>query len=660
MVGPDEPLTRLPGVGPKRARALAEAGFRRLTDLLWHLPRVYEDRRSIVSVGAVRGPGEVQVAGRVEGLCSRHLRGRRALVEGVVRDSTGTLAVVWFNQSWLPDRLEGRFALLHGHVSRDRAGELTLRHPAWELGSEVAVGRLVAVYSTLGEIGSGRFAGWIDWILDQVDLADALPDRVPASVLARRGLPSLAEAVRLVHRPPADADLGQLRRFETAAQRRIAYGELYRQQLTLARRARDRRAVRKRHRYRVDDDVRVVARKVLPFRLTGAQRRVLGELVGDLQADRPMRRLLQGDVGSGKTIVAAMLVLIAAESGLQSAVMAPTEILAEQHVGAFRRLFGSRYRVGLFTGSRRSSGDRQALARGEVTVAIGTHALLEEAVAFDRLALVVIDEQHRFGVGQRALMTEKGGTVDALVMSATPIPRSVALTAYGDLDVSVLDEKPGGRLPVETRVEPSAKREEVYERLGRTLQAGDRAYVVFPFIDNPDGEGLAALSGLGDEIRARFSDVPSAVVHGRLTAAEREARVDAFRRGDVRLLLATTVIEVGVDVPEATAMVIESAERFGLAQLHQLRGRVGRSDRPSWCCAVHGRLTEAGSQRLAVFSRCLDGFEVAEQDLMLRGPGELLGSRQSGADELRIADIVRDRELLFTARHDACQTAEEE
>ncbi|HZI63702.1 MAG TPA: ATP-dependent DNA helicase RecG, partial [Thermoanaerobaculia bacterium] len=408
------------------------------------------------------------------------------------------------------------------------------------------------------------------------------------------------------------------------------------------------------HAYAIDDRVRAVARAVLPFKLTEAQKRVLREIADDLRGPYPMLRLLQGDVGSGKTIVAALALVLAIESGLQGAFMAPTELLAEQHFGNLQRLLGSRYRVALFTGSVGPSAlDRRALARGDVQLAVGTHALIQEGVEFRRLGLAVIDEQHRFGVLQRQTLQRKGERPDVLVMTATPIPRSLALTAYGDLEMSLLDEMPPGRTPVATEVLPSSARRAVYERLRAELEAGAQAYVVFPLIDESDQVNAASLAAAGEKVRAFLGRFPSAVLHGRLAAPEREAIMRSFVRGEIRVLVATTVIEVGVDVPAATWMVIESAERFGLAQLHQLRGRVGRGPRPSRCVALHGRPSEEAEKRLEVFAASTDGFRIAEADLQIRGPGDLLGTRQAGIPTFRAADLVADREWLERARLDA-------
>ncbi len=654
-LGPDAPLEQVRGIGPARAGAFAAAGYRTVGDLLYHLPHRYEDRRSVVAVGEVRAPGEVTVRGRLSGLRAIRVRRRGlALVRGIVEDATGQLPVVWFNRPYLPSWAEGgEEYLLYGPVRQGKGGGLELLNPSCER-AEGALhgGRVAPVYPAVRGVGPATLRRLLPQILAQIDLPRALGEPLPPELLARHGLVPLPEAVAQLHAPVDGADLDALNRRRSPAHLRLIYGELLELQLELA--LLRERAVRapRRHRYRIDDRLREAARAALPFRLTAAQKRALREIAADLQSPYPMLRLLQGDVGSGKTIVAALALLIAIESGYQAAFMAPTELLAEQHHAGLARLLGGRCRIGLFTGSRRAgSAAAAALAAGEIDLAVGTHALIQERLAFRRLALCVIDEQHRFGVMQRQLLTAKGERPDVLFMTATPIPRSLALCAYGDLAQSVLDELPPGRTPIATEVVPAARRREVYRRLAAELAAGGRAYVVFPQID--PGESSASLADLGERVRRALAEWPSAVLHGRMPAAEREEVMAAFARGEVRVLVATTVIEVGVDVPEATSMVIEGAERFGLAQLHQLRGRVGRGPRPSRCVAVHGKLTEEAERRLEVFAGTTDGFAIAEADLAQRGPGELLGTRQAGLPAFRVADLVADWPWLETARDDA-------
>jgi ATP-dependent DNA helicase RecG len=647
-------------VGPRTAAALAAAGLETVGDLLAHLPRAYEDRRAIGRVVDVRAGAVVSLRGALERPRARRA-GRRLIVEAELRDRTGSIAVTWFGQPWLLDRLrDADEVTLHG-PAKVVGRRLVLSHPDWAPAAAGVGEGVVPVYPEAAGIGSHRLRAWAGEALARVDLGVELAEPLPAELLARHGLPLLADAVRSLHQPAADlapAELAALAGWSSPAHARLVYGELLAQQRVLAGRAAAQRRAAKPHRYRVDDAVRERARGMLPFALTPAQKRAVRELVGELSGTAPMRRLLQGDVGSGKTVVAALLLLITAESGLQGALLAPTELLAEQHHAAFSRLLGAHHPVALLAGGRGSDADRRALRRGQVKLVVGTQALLQEGVDFQHLALVVIDEQHRFGVRQRRLLEEKGHRPDLLVMSATPIPRSLALAAYGDLDLTVIDELPPGRRPIATALLPARRRETAVARLRRELAEGGQAYVVFPAIGSAgDGPDEPSLCGLGERLRAALAAVPSAVLHGQLPAAERAAVMEGFRRGETRLLFATTVIEVGVDVPAATAMVIEGAERFGLAQLHQLRGRVGRGERQAWCLAVHGPVSELAAQRLGAFAALADGFALAEEDLRLRGPGELLGERQAGMPELRFAALPRDHEWLVRAWRDARELA---
>jgi len=654
------PVRFLRGVGPERALRLAEAGFHTAGDLLELLPRRYEDRRRVVS------PAEVDAAGtwtvRAEVVEARAIRTRRrgfVIVRARAVGEGAVLPVVWFNQPFLLRRLEagGEF-LLHGVVRAGEAGSLELLNPtlASAAGGEPA-GRIVPVYESVAGLGPSLTARLVGAALAALD-HDPPPDTLPLDLRRRYGLPDLQVALDQLHRPGAEADLAALAAAASPAHARLIYGELLELQLELAELRARQVAEPKAHAYRIDDDVRRAARSVLPFPLTGAQKRVLREIVEDLRRPQPMLRLLQGDVGSGKTIVAALALLIAVESGLQGAFMAPTELLAEQQFGSLSRLLGERCRVALLTGSA-AGGEaaRASLAEGGIDLAVGTHALIQRGVRFRRLGLAVVDEQHRFGVEQRRLLQGKGDRPDILVMTATPIPRSLALTVYGDLEVSLLDELPPGRRPVATEVLPAAERRAVYRRLRAELDAGAQAYVVVPLIEESDEVSAASLERLGGRVREVLAGHSSEVLHGRLPAAERDRIMSEFAAGRVRVLIATTVVEVGVDVPAATWMVIESAERFGLAQLHQLRGRVGRSDRPSTCVAIHGRLSESGARRLEIFASARDGFAIAEADLDLRGPGDILGTRQSGLPKLRVADLVAHREWLERARADAREIA---
>jgi ATP-dependent DNA helicase RecG len=598
------------------------------------------------------------LAGRLSGLRLQRAR-RLRIVRGRLTDASGSLPVVWFNRPYLATSIDpGAEYFLHGPVRLGKAGP-ELLNPSCERAGEAALqflhgGRLTPVYPAIRGLGAPTLRRLLAGLLSEIDLPRAFPEPLPAALRARHGLPPLGEALLALHAPDAAADPELLNRRRSPAHLRLIYGELLALQLALALQRERAVAVPRGHRYALDDRVRQVAHSVLPFRLTGAQERALAEIAGDLSGSRPMLRLLQGDVGSGKTIVAALALTLALENGYQGAFMAPTELLAEQHFASLERLLGGRYRVGLLTGGAPDlAGRRRALAAGEIQLAVGTHALIEEATAFRRLGLAVVDEQHRFGVEQRRFLQGKGDRPDLLVMTATPIPRSLALAAWGDLAVSVLDELPPGRTPVATEVVPASRRAGVYRRLRAALGEGDRAYVVFPLIEGSDRVAAEAVAELGEQVRAELAPFPSAVLHGRLPAEERLRVMRAFAAGEVQVLLATTVIEVGIDVPEATWMVIESAERFGLAQLHQLRGRVGRGERPSRCIAIARRPTADAKRRLEVFAATTDGFAIAEADLEIRGPGDLLGTRQAGLPAFRVADIRRDFGWLEKARDDA-------
>jgi ATP-dependent DNA helicase RecG len=624
--------------------------------LLRHLPCRYEDRREVTPVAGASAGAAATFRGRLAGL--RRIRTRRrgfSLVRGFVEDTTGRLPVVWFNRPYLanladPDRA-GEEYLLHGPVRAAKGGWLELLNPSCERAAgAVHSARIAPVYPAMKGLGPAVLRRLMDVLLAEVELRQ-MPETLPAELLERHGLPALGEALESLHRP-REKDVEALNARRTPAHHRLVYGELLEMQVTLAlRRERQAREPRSR-RYGLGPQALKSVRKALPFPLTGAQERVLSEIVADLGAPHPMHRLLQGDVGSGKTAVAALALALALESGFQGVFMTPTELLAEQHYLSLARLLGGRYRTVLLTGGTADAELKARIAAGEAQLVVGTHALIQEGVELRDLGLAVIDEQHRFGVAQRELLRRKGARPDVLVMTATPIPRSLALTAWGDLPVSTLDEMPPGRTPVRTEVVPARRRPEVYRRLRAAVEAGARAYVVAPHIEE-SGAGPASLEATESQVREALAGFPVAVLHGRMEAAERERTMRAFAAGEVRALVATTVIEVGVDVPEATWMVIESAERFGLAQLHQLRGRVGRGSEASFCVAIHGRLTVAGRERLAVFASTQDGFEIAERDLLLRGPGDVLGTRQAGLAPLKMARLPEDWDWLVKARDDA-------
>jgi len=660
LASADDPVDTLRGIGPKTAAGLAELGVRRVVDLLLLLPRRYEDRGAVVPVSAaLQTEAPVLLRGRLTCSGGRYVRGRLHIADGALVDDTGRLPVRWFNQPWQVERLaDGVDALVYGVVRTAKNGRRQIVNPEVTLvGGETEPDDPVPIYPRAGGLGGRRLAAAIDQALGCLDgLSDPLPEHLRREL----GLPELAIGLASLHRPSGPGTVEMRERLVTdlnerrsAAHQRLAFDEL----LTVA-------AVVERCRAdRLEQSTRPIrptvplgerARDVLPFDLTGAQKRVVAEIGRDLDRTVPMARLLQGDVGSGKTAVAALTVLAAVDSRRQAAVMAPTELLAEQLHRELAAVLGrAGHRVERLTGSTPTGSARRVredLATGELGVVVGTHALFQQGVTFGDLGLVVIDEQHRFGVTQRQRLLDKGDAPHLLVMTATPIPRTLALTFYGDLELSVIDELPPGRRPVRTVLRGPDARARVMRFVRSEIADGGQAFIVYPRIEASDDDAVAALEAHEADVRSAL-DVPVGVLHGRLDRAEQEAVADAFRRGELPVLLATTVIEVGVDVPAASVMVIESAERFGLSQLHQLRGRVGRGGRRSWCVLIASdEPSGAAEQRLRLLETTDDGFEIAEADLRHRGPGELTGVRQWGPEDLRFADLVRDRGLAARAR----------
>ena len=667
----DAPLDAVRGLGPARAKGLREAGIATVEDLLLHLPFRYEDRTAFLPIASLAPGVRGTVRGQIRSAALRRTRVRGfSLFEALVEDGSGTIRVVFFNQPWLRTHLvRGREVILYGEVKPSRAGRrgLALESPQIEIPEKdrdgeaegIHMGRVVPIHPRLPGLSPRAVRTLVHRLLR--DLPPILPEPLPAGVAERRGLPPRGEALRAVHFPEAGTDPLLLETRSTPAQRRLIFEEFFFLQLgfALQRAASDAGGRGEGPALRVDDPLRERLRSVLPFRLTAAQRRVLAEIAADLLSPRPMNRLLQGDVGCGKTMVALLAALLVAENGLQAAFMAPTEILAEQHHRLFTRLLQGRGQpVGLLTASVTGPARRQVLAglaSGALKLVVGTHALAEEEVRFRALRLVVIDEQHRFGVAQRARLRAKGDRPDVLVMTATPIPRSLALTRYGDLDVSVIDALPPGRRPVATVVREAAGRPRVHDFLRRQVAEGRQVFVVVPVIEESERGDLQAAASLRDRLQKDvFPGRPVGLLHGRLPAGERDEVMGEFAGGRLPVLVATTVIEVGIDVPNASVMVIEQADRFGLSQLHQLRGRVGRGGHESYCILVAGeQATDEARRRLQVMVDTSDGFEVARRDLELRGPGQFLGTRQSGIPDLRLGDLVRDRELLEDAREAA-------
>ncbi|MBI3489447.1 MAG: ATP-dependent DNA helicase RecG [Acidobacteria bacterium] len=657
-------VTVLRGLGPARAAALQEAGIDTLRDLLWNLPYRYVDRGSLRSLGSLdmRGfegaePGLVTVLGTIQDLRQSTTRVQRmALTEALLADDTGSLRLVWFNQPYLGRSLKvGDRLLVFGSLFMGRHG-LEMRGPQFEImersGDIGWVRRYLPLYRRLGPL-TGRARQKL--VQEGLSRAHVAEDWLPLELA--QDLPDTLAALRVLHEPPDASEAQALEDGSTPAHRRLATEELFAFSLGVALR-RAGRLKRRGLAVPTSPELRERLRALLPFSLTGAQRRSFREIVADLTSGRVMNRLLQGDVGSGKTLVALLSMAMVAETGGQGALLAPTEVLARQHAASFQRYLGADAgAMQLLLGGMRAAEKRAALARiasGEARYVVGTHALFQEAVAFHQLQLVVVDEQHRFGVKQREALKEKGGDPHWLVMSATPIPRSLALAVFGDLDQSVLDELPPGRQPITTRLFKPDLAERAWEMMRRELAEGRQAFVVSPSID-PSDEGkvqLRDIQAMEALLRAIFPDEALEVVHGRLKADDMAARMARFVSGEARILLATTVIEVGVDVPNATVMVVDHAERFGLSQLHQLRGRVGRGAHRSHFLMISGSETE----RLQTLVETQDGFRIAQRDLELRGPGEFFGVRQAGLPQFQVADLVRDRALLSRCR-DAAERA---
>jgi ATP-dependent DNA helicase RecG len=665
------PVQYVKGVGPQRAEALAKLGVRTTEDLLLHLPMRYEDRRRFARVAELRPGMRISVAGEIAAAGLRRAR-RMTLYEIRLDDGSGRLKAVWFNQPYLRDVLaRGKRVVLYGLVERDTFGSrlLVMRSPQHELieGEEaggIHTGRIVPVYEKLGPLTAKPLRRILTQLAGRIP--EGVADPLPPELRERLGVVRRREALVRVHRPGEQDDLELLNRFRSPGHVRLILEELLLFQLGLALRRRGLRTERKRAAFGVTDLAREAVKRILPFPLTEAQKRVLREIATDLGSPHPMNRLLQGDVGSGKTLVALLAMVVVLENGHQAAFMAPTEILAEQHFLTFRRLLKRcPYRVELLTSAIKGAERQAALARaatGEAHIVIGTHALIQEGVAFSRLGLAVVDEQHRFGVLQREDLRNKGYDADVLVMTATPIPRTLALTAYGDLDVSIVDEKPPGRTPIRTELRQASERRSVVELVRRTVAEGGQAYVVYPLVEESDKlEDVKAATEASREWAEALPGVRVGLLHGRMKSAEKEEVMSAFSRGEIQVLVSTTVIEVGVDVANATLMVVEHAERFGLAQLHQLRGRVGRGAASSTCVLLaYGRLSDAARARLEVMVATDDGFAIAEKDLEIRGPGDFFGTRQWGMPTFRVAHLIRDRDLVERARAEAFRLVDED
>jgi ATP-dependent DNA helicase RecG len=649
--------TEIPGVGPKVARALAELGVESLADLVQHYPARHEDLSNVKRISDLRVGEKATVIGRIMGIrpVGRPVRGRSPGFSVQLYDGTGYIPATVWGRQWLVGQLvEDTWVVVSGEVQRKYGIQLAAKSievvddPA-STEDNAHAGRFVPVYPSNKGINARRVRTLIYRALDECGY---ILDPLPAAVLAEHGLPALHDAVHEVHFPE---ERGRLKR----AMRRLIFHELFVLQAGLAvRKARlDSEETGRSH----SGDGRLLNPyiKGLPFGLTGAQERVIGETLEGLRSERPMRRLVQGDVGSGKTVVAVAALLSAVESGGQGALMAPTEVLAEQpYLSVSRALSELPVEVVLLTGSQTAAERREALEKvesGAADVVIGTHALIQKGVEFDDLALVVVDEQHRFGVGQRTVFREKGVTPDTMVMTATPIPRTLSLTLYGDLEVSVIDELPPGRQPVETVLSGVEGRLDAYEAVCEELRAGRQAYVICPLVEESEAlEDVRSAEELQEELVEKvFPERRVGLLHGRMSATQKRETMAAFQDGEIEVLVATVVVEVGVDVPNASAIVIEGAERFGLSQLHQLRGRVCRGLHPPKCFLVGEPKTDDSRERLEALCEHQDGFKLSEEDLRIRGEGTLFGARQSGMTDLKVANLLRDVKILVEARRAA-------
>lgn len=662
------------GVGPQRAEVLAERGIHTLEDLLYYLPFRYEDRIHFSKIKDVQPNGVYTLRARVmSGQAVRGMYGRDAIYHLLVQDDSGSLPCKFFHGGYLEGRLKpGQQLILHGKVEIDklRPARREMINPQIEVLSSEEVdstemGRIVPIYEAIGTFGSRMIRRAIYGTLQNLD--PSIPDILPTSLRERLKFPTRRDALIYAHFPPAEESLEALNLFRSPAQQRLAFEEFFLYQLSLVLARKNERKANAIAFHVREDKVREALKRILPFKPTAAQKRVLAEIAADLEKSVPMNRLLQGDVGSGKTIVALQAAVIAMENGCQAALMAPTEILAVQHFLSARRILApGNYAVELLISGLKHAEKTAALERirnGQAKLVIGTHALIEDNVEFQRLGFVAVDEQHRFGVLQRKRLMDKaarhGHAPHVLVLTATPIPRTLSLTLYGDLDVSILDELPPGRTPIETRMTTESHLPEVWESLRREVQAGHQGYIVYPVIEESKLELKAAMKEFEKLSKTVFPKLKLGLLHGRFSSDEKEAVMQQFRRNEVQILVATTVVEVGVDVPNATVMVIEHAERFGLAQLHQLRGRIGRGAQKSHCILIApSRMSEDARARLETMVRTNNGFEIAETDLLIRGPGEFFGTRQSGELGFHVANPLRDRELLELARKEAFALAE--
>jgi ATP-dependent DNA helicase RecG len=656
----DQPATVLRGVGPKRAGQLRSLGIETIGDLLFHFPRDYEDRSAFTPAAEVRKGETATISARVVSARAVRLRRRMAMTEAVLEDDSGRVKAVWFGLPYLARSITpGALGVFTGLVY-ERKG-LVLKNPEYEWAGENgfdewSTGRIVPRYPLTEGLGQRFLRGLTAAALEGLEggVGAAAREQLPRHLLERRRLPEALAALRSIHYPGDTEEARQ-------ARARFAYEELLGIQLGVLSTRKEAAGSDRGRTYVLDGPALGRLRETLPFQLTAAQQRAVEEILGDLRASAPMMRLVQGDVGCGKTAVAAHAMAAAADSGCQSAVMAPTEILAEQHALTLRGLLEPLgLRVEALTGSRKDAADvRERIAAGQVHVVAGTHALIQEQTRFHCLGLIVVDEQHRFGVLHRRTLAEKGAVPDILHMTATPIPRSLALTVYGGMDLTLIDELPPGRLPVKTSRLPESKLPGLFEYIREQAERGCQTYWICPLVEESDKSDLTSVIERSEELAAGpLNGLRSLLLHGRMALEEKATVMNAWRRGEADVLFSTTVVEVGVDCPAAAIAVIEDAGQFGLTQLHQLRGRVGRGAEQSFCFLLGKPKTREGRERLRILCETASGFDIAEADLAMRGPGEFHGVRQAGYSDLRVADLVQDARLIDAARRDAAELLE--
>lgn len=656
------PITSIKGIGSKKESALARMGITTVRDLLYTFPRRHDDYSSLKSIGSLWFGEDVTIIGTVENVTTRSVHsGKMKLVEALISDKSGAIRATWFNQPWLEGQLNSAKQVVLSGVIEQYLGKLVFNNPEWEPLSkkQLHTNRIVPVYPLTRDITQK----WLRRIIhDTVDqYTSSLDDPLPENILKKNALPRLTDAIREIHFPDTDQSLQQ-------AKKRLAFDELFLLQMGVLNQKKHWES-RPGEVFESSEDWLQIRLKKLPFQLTQAQLNALNQVRGDLRSGSPMNRLLQGDVGSGKTVIAALACLIVIQGGAQSAFLAPTSILAEQHFQSLKQLLASgegglqEDQIQLLIGGtpeKEKKIIRQGLKNGDIKLIVGTHALLQDPVEYQKLQLAIVDEQHRFGVQQRGKMREKGSNPHLLVMTATPIPRSLALTLYGDLELSIIDEMPPGRLPVETHVLYPREIERAYSLIRRQADLGNQAFIIYPLVEESEKidekSAVEEFNRLGKEV---FSNYKLGLLHGQMKADDKEKIMTQFRDQEIQILVSTTVVEVGVDIPGATVMLVEGAHRYGLAQLHQLRGRVGRSDQKSYCILIPGSADDIENQRLMAMANTNDGFALAEKDLEIRGPGQFLGTRQSGYTELKLASIT-DLELVEKAREEATALFQED